>query len=77
MAGLTPHPAPLLAAAYLLTTALIVSGIVGAHAFMRNRTLEQVIARVHPAAIVMIWSAMAFAVIIEQGTGDAFIYFQF
>lgn len=77
MAGANAHAPPLLAAVYLLTTAVIVAGIVGVHAFMRNRTLEQVVARVHPAAIVMVWSAMAFAVIIEQGSGDAFIYFQF
>ena len=77
MAGANAHATPLLAAVYLMTTAVIVSGIVGAHAFMRNRTLEQVVARVHPAANVGGPSAMAFAVIIEQGSGDAFIYFQF
>jgi alginate O-acetyltransferase complex protein AlgI len=77
MAGVNANAAPQLAAVYVVTTAAIVSGIVAAHAYMRNRTLEQVVARVHPAAIVTVWSVMAFAVIVEQGTGDAFIYFQF
>ena len=77
MAGANARATPLLAAAYLITTSLIVAGIVSAHAYMRNRTLEHVVARTHPAAIALVWSAMAFAVIIEQGSGGAFIYFQF
>ncbi len=77
MAGLNVHAPPLLAAVYLMTTAVIVGGLVAAHWFMRNRTLEQVVGRAHPAAIATVWSLMAFAIIIEHGTGNAFIYFQF
>ena len=44
---------------------------------MRNRTLESVIARMHPVVIAGLWTLLLFAIIIEQGKGDAFIYFQF
>jgi len=77
MAGLNAQAVPLMPAIYLATTAVIITSIVGAHAFMRTRTLEAVIARTHPATLSIIWALMAFAVIIEHGAGNAFIYFQF
>jgi alginate O-acetyltransferase complex protein AlgI len=44
---------------------------------MRERTLETAIART-PAAVVSVgWAAMLFAIVITQGSGNAFIYFQF
>ncbi|MDB5424466.1 MAG: hypothetical protein JWQ29_1882 [Phenylobacterium sp.] len=77
MVGLNDKSVPLLAAAYLLSTAAILSGIVGAHWFMRNQTLEQVVARTHPAILTGALTLMAAAILIEHGTGNAFIYFQF
>ena len=40
-------------------------------------TLESVVARTPPLLLTIAWALMAFAVLIEQGTGNAFIYFQF
>jgi alginate O-acetyltransferase complex protein AlgI len=77
MLGLNAEAPPLLAGAHLLSVALIVGAIVGVHAWMRSRTLEAMLARVPPAALAIVWGLMAFAIIIEQGNGDAFIYFQF
>jgi alginate O-acetyltransferase complex protein AlgI len=77
MAGLNAKGEPLVAGIYLAATLVIVSGIVGAHCFMRNRTLEATVARVHPAIIVAALTLMALAIVIEHGTGNAFIYFQF
>jgi alginate O-acetyltransferase complex protein AlgI len=77
MVGLNAGAAPILPAVDLVAVALIVGGIVATHWAMRDRTLESVIARVPPALLAMIWSCMAFAIIIEQGSGSAFIYFQF
>jgi alginate O-acetyltransferase complex protein AlgI len=77
MFGLNAKPEPLMALVYLLTTTGIVAGIVGAHCYMRNKTLEMVIGRTHPAVLTALWATLAFAVIIEHGTGNAFIYFQF
>ena len=75
--GLNAEALPLLAGVHVLSVALIVAAIVGAHAWMRSRTLESVLARVPAAALATTWALMAFAIIIEQGDGDAFIYFQF
>jgi len=44
---------------------------------MRARTLESVVARAHPAAVCVVWGLLAFAIVIAQGSGAAFIYFQF
>jgi alginate O-acetyltransferase complex protein AlgI len=44
---------------------------------MRARTLESVVERSSPYVLTLAWAAMAFAIIIEQGAGNAFIYFQF
>jgi hypothetical protein len=36
-----------------------------------------VVARAPAAALSVIWALMAFAVVAAQGSGNAFIYFQF
>lgn len=77
MFGANAPGVPLVAAIYVATTLVIVSGIVGAHWVMRHQTLESATAKVHPAIIVLALTLMAFAIVIEHGTGNAFIYFQF
>jgi hypothetical protein len=44
---------------------------------MRNQTLEAAITRAHPAALTALWTVMAFAVVIQHGESNGFIYFQF
>jgi len=68
---------PILATFSLLCVAVILTGILVTHWLMRARTLESVVARVHPAALCSVWALMAFAIVIAQGEGSAFIYFQF
>jgi alginate O-acetyltransferase complex protein AlgI len=77
MAGLNTGATPQLAYIFIATTLVIVGLIVAAHWIMRNRTLEAAIARIHPAVVVGVLTLMAYAIVIEHGTGDAFIYFQF
>ncbi len=77
MFGMSVDAAPQLAGIHLLTVAVIVGGIVLSHWLMRVRTLESTLSRIHPGLIAVAWGLMAFAVLIEQGTGNAFIYFQF
>jgi len=77
MFGFNPGAAPILPTVHLVMVALIVSGIVSAHWLMRNRTLESVVARTPAALLCGIWALMLFAIVITQGTGSAFIYFQF
>jgi alginate O-acetyltransferase complex protein AlgI len=62
---------------HLLAVGVIVGGIFITHWLMRRRTLESVVARTPPLVLTIAWALMAFAVLIEQGTGNAFIYFQF
>lgn len=77
MSGFNAQGTPQLAIIYLVTTPVIVGSIVASHWIMRERTLESAIARIHPAVIAAALTLMAFAIVIEHGTGDAFIYFQF
>ncbi|MND07594.1 hypothetical protein D3C83_296710 [compost metagenome] len=55
----------------------IITGIVVTHWRMRDQTLEAAIARTSPVVIVGVWALMLFAIVIAQGAGNAFIYFQF
>jgi len=77
MSGFNADAKPILATYYIVSVSLIVAAIVFAHWLMRNRTLESVVARVRPAALGAIWAVMVFAIVISQGSGNAFIYFQF
>jgi alginate O-acetyltransferase complex protein AlgI len=77
MFGLNAGPQPILAAAHLIAVTAIVGGIVVAHWRMRARILESLVSATPAAVIGAVWSIMLFAVIVEQGTGNAFIYFQF
>ena len=78
MVGLHADAAPVLPTVKILETFVAIAAIVGTHAYMRNRTLEDVIGRARGSSLVpATWAAMAFAVVITQGTGNAFIYFQF
>ena len=77
MLGANAAAKPILPMFPLLVVATIVGGIVLTHWYMRTRTLESVVARAHPAALCMVWALLAFAIVIAQGSGAAFIYFQF
>jgi D-alanyl-lipoteichoic acid acyltransferase DltB (MBOAT superfamily) len=77
MAGMHPAAKPMLPMAWIAETLVAIGGILLVHACMRTRTLEGVVSRTHPVVLATVWAAMAFLVIITQGSGDAFIYFQF
>jgi len=77
MAGQNPVTRPILPTFSLLCVVAIVGGMVLTHWLMRARTLESVVARAPAAAVALVWALMAFAIIIVQGSGNAFIYFQF
>ncbi|MEO6365288.1 MAG: MBOAT family O-acyltransferase [Luteimonas sp.] len=77
MFGQNAKAVPILPTVQLVMVALIVGGIVCAHWAMRNRTLESAIARVPATVLSGTWALMLFAIVIAQGTGNAFIYFQF
>ncbi len=77
MFGLNTDALAILPVVHLLSVALIVGGLVFTHWRLRNTTLETVFARTPAAVIAPVWGLLAFAIAIEQGTGNAFIYFQF
>jgi alginate O-acetyltransferase complex protein AlgI len=77
MLGLNVEAKPILPVVHLVMVALIVGTIVAAHWLMRERTLESTIARAPPALLSVGWALMLFAIVITQGAGNAFIYFQF
>jgi hypothetical protein len=56
---------------------VIVAAIVVAQWLMRNRSLEDLVARTPWWVTAVICAAMLFAVTVTQGSGQAFIYFQF
>ncbi|MGA8708844.1 MAG: MBOAT family O-acyltransferase [Steroidobacteraceae bacterium] len=77
MFGQNAVTAPILSTFNLISVGAIVSGIVLTHWAMRSFTLESIVARTPAAAIGVLWALMAFAIVIAQGGGSAFIYFQF
>ena len=77
MAGQNPGAKPILDTVFLVSVAVVVSGIVTTHWLMRHQTVEAVIARAHPLLVACAWGFMIFAIVIAQGAGSAFIYFQF
>lgn len=77
MLGLNTPEQPILSTYYLLSSGLIVAGIVFCHWRMRDRTLEMAVAKVPAWLLSAALAFMAFTVIIAQGDGSAFIYFQF
>ena len=77
MFGINAKAEPILPTMHVAMVMLIVSGIVFSHWQMRQQTLESFLARVPAFVLSSVWALMAFAVVIAQGDGNAFIYFQF
>src|SRR5262245_50086259 len=77
MFGFNGDAKPILPTPFLVAVTTVVGGIVLTHWLMRNRTLESVVARTHPALLCLVLASMAFLIVASQGTGNAFIYFQF
>lgn len=47
------------------------------HWFMRNTNMKAVSEKTNPVILGVIWAILAFLIIIAQGSGEQFIYFQF
>ncbi|MGH8203105.1 MAG: MBOAT family O-acyltransferase, partial [Steroidobacteraceae bacterium] len=77
MFSLAPDAAPVLPTIYMIKVAVIITGILVVQWLMRNRTLEDVVSRAPWWLTGAVAALMLFAVIVTQGSGEAFIYFQF
>jgi D-alanyl-lipoteichoic acid acyltransferase DltB (MBOAT superfamily) len=61
----------------IIAVATVTAVMLTTHWRMRDTTLEAAVERTPAWIIAAAWTAMLFAVITTQGSGDAFIYFQF
>ena len=77
MAGLNSAAVPVLATTDILLSGVSVAAIVLAHWIMRDRSLEDLVDDAPTIALAPAWATMLFLVVTTQGSGAAFIYFQF
>lgn len=77
MSGQLPTGDAILPTREILQVALVTSGLLLAHALLRNTTMEAVVSRTPRWLLASTWSVMIFGIILTQGNGNAFIYFQF
>ncbi|ACB76319.1 MBOAT family O-acyltransferase [Opitutus terrae] len=77
MTGALPQGDAILATREILQVAVVTAGLLGAHWLLRNTTLEAVVTRTPRWLLAGTWSVMVFGIILTQGNGNAFIYFQF
>ncbi|MBT8479691.1 MAG: MBOAT family protein [Gemmatimonadetes bacterium] len=78
MLGFGVEGSVLVLSTYLVTTVIVVTvGMLAVHWFMRSRRLEEVVAKSPWWLTGLVWAGMIFLIVITQGSGDAFIYFQF
>jgi alginate O-acetyltransferase complex protein AlgI len=77
MAGLAAEPVAVLPTIFMIKVGVIITGVVAIQWLMRNRSLEDVVTRAPWWLTGLVAAAMLFAVITTQGSGEAFIYFQF
>lgn len=76
MLGAIPAP-PILTTLSIVKVVGVMGVLVGVHIAMRNTRIEVVAARMPAVLLTLLWTAMAIAIVLVQGGGDAFIYFQF
>ncbi len=68
---------PILPTLGILKVVGIMGAIVGAHIWLRERRIEDLGKSVPAPVLTASWAVMLFSIILMQGAGDAFIYFQF
>lgn len=77
MAGMGSGVTPVLPTIYMVESALGIGGLLLAHHLLANRSVEDVVSRTKGWTVAFAWATMLFALIITQGGGRSFIYFQF
>ena len=77
MTGLLPDGAPLLSTRRLVQVGLVTAGLLLAHWSLRDTSVEAVVTRMPRWLVRGLWTLMLGAIILTQGNGHAFIYFQF
>ena len=79
MAGRIPSGvgAALLPTLALWKVGVVIGGLLLAHRALRDTSIEAVVTRMPRWLVTALWTLMLGAIILTQGNGHAFIYFQF
>jgi fumarate reductase subunit D len=77
MFGQHSHGDAILTTRELLQIGSVTAGLIAMHWAMRDNTFETAVMRLPAWTIAAIGSAMICAIILTQGSSNAFIYFQF
>ena len=79
MLGLIPAGVgvPVLTSRALLKVGCVIAGLLLAHWSLRDTSVEAVVTRMPRWLVTTLWTLMLGAIILTQGNGNAFIYFQF
>lgn len=77
MAGVLPKGDMILASRDILQVGLVTAGLLTAHGLLRNHSIEAAVAKMPRTLLVGVWTVMVCGIILTQGNGNAFIYFQF
>ena len=77
MFGRHARPDAILSTREILQVMVVTVGLLMAHWTMRETSLEATVARLPRWTVTSVWFLMACAIILTQGSSNAFIYFQF
>jgi alginate O-acetyltransferase complex protein AlgI len=77
MAGVFPQGDAVLTTREILQVGLVTAGLLLAHCCLRSTSIEAAVERLPRWLLTAIWTLMLSAIILTQGNGHAFIYFQF
>jgi D-alanyl-lipoteichoic acid acyltransferase DltB (MBOAT superfamily) len=77
MLGFAPGGEAILPVTRIVIVSVVIAGMLITQWLMRARTIESVVARTPAFLLASVWGAMLFTIAISQGSGEAFIYFQF
>jgi alginate O-acetyltransferase complex protein AlgI len=77
MFGAYPHGDALLSTREILQVAIVTFFLLIAHWLLRDNSIEAAVTRLPRWIVTGVWAAMACAIILNQGSSNAFIYFQF
>ena len=77
MTGVLPGAEAVLNAHRVWGVLVVIAGLLVAHWSLRDTSVEAVVQRLPRWAVTGIWALMLGAIILTQGNGHAFIYFQF
>jgi alginate O-acetyltransferase complex protein AlgI len=77
MFGANAHGDAILSTRELLQVGIVTLGMMVAHWWLRDSNIETAVTRLPRWVVTAAWAFMACAIILTQGSSNAFIYFQF